>query len=86
MSLLLRIVNKLTILGLPYSAPLPSWMDCNEGRSIQIISFKFILNFRLLLIWIHGMLHYLLLWIVGLEDLFIQISNFSSIPRITNEL
>ena len=61
-------------------------MDCNDGRSIQIISFTFIQYLRLLLIQIRGMHHHLVQWIVDLEDLFIQIVDISSILRITNEL
>ena len=46
-SLVLRIVNEHES-PLPQSAPIPSVMDCNDGRSIQIISFEFIQYFRLL--------------------------------------
>ena len=50
-SLLLRIINEHDESSLfPLSAPSPSVMDCNDGRSIQIISFEFIQYFRLLLI------------------------------------
>ena len=49
-SLLLRIINEHESSFLPQSAYQPSVMDCNDGRSIQIISFKFIHYFRLLLI------------------------------------
>ena len=50
-SLVLRIINEHEESSLPRSAFLPSVMDCNDGRSIQIISFQFIQYFRLLLIW-----------------------------------
>ena len=50
-SLLLRIINEHDeSFNLPLSAHLPSVMDCNDGRSIQIISFEFIQYFPLLLI------------------------------------
>ena len=49
-SLLLRIVNEEVELELPSSAHKPSVMDCNEGRSIQIISFEFIQYSQLWLI------------------------------------
>ena len=49
-SILLRIVNEHESSFFPESAHQPSVMDCNDGRSIQIISFKFIQYFRLLLI------------------------------------
>ena len=61
-------------------------MDCNDGRSIQIISFKFIQYFQLLLKMIHRMHNHLMKWIVDLEDLIITIFNIIYIPRITNEL
>ena len=55
-SLVLRIVNEQDLcIHIPASAQLPSVMDCRLGRSIQIISFKFIQYFRLLLIRIHRM-------------------------------
>ena len=55
-SLLLRIVNEHeSSFHIPSSANSPSVMDCNDGRSIQIISFEFIQYFRLLLIRIDGM-------------------------------
>ena len=86
-SLLLRIVNEHDESpSLPRSAHSPSVMDCNEGRSIQINSFKFILYFPLLLMRNHGMNNHPMTWIVDLEDLFITIFNISSIPPITNEL
>ena len=48
-SLVLRIVNEHDeSLKLPISARQPSVMDCNDGRSIEIISFEFIQYFRLL--------------------------------------
>ena len=48
--LLLRIVNEHESSSyLPSSALSPSVMDCNDGRSIQIISFQFIQYFQLLL-------------------------------------
>ena len=49
-SLVLRIINEQdkTLSHFPWSVASPSVMDCNEGRSIQIISFKFIQYFRLL--------------------------------------
>ena len=53
----------------------PSIMDCNDGRSIQIISFKFIQYFPLLLIKTNERSNYLVQWIVDLEDLFIIIFN-----------
>ena len=49
-SLVLRIINEHESSSLPSSAFLPSVMDCNDGRSIQIISFQFIQYSRLLLI------------------------------------
>ena len=59
--LLLRIVNEHdSSLNPPISAPTPSVMDCNDGRSIQIISFKFIQYSRLLLMRIERMHHYLM--------------------------
>ena len=59
--LLLRIVNEqVLIYSLPLRAYLPSRMNCNDGRSIQIISFEFIQYFRLLLIRIHRMSNYLM--------------------------
>ena len=59
--LLLRIVNEHEeSLNPPISAQLPSVMDCNDGRSIQIISFEFIQYSRLLLMRILGMQHYLM--------------------------
>ena len=61
-------------------------MDCNDGRSIQIISFEFIQYFRLVLIESDKMPNHPMQWIVDLEDLIITIFNISSIPRITNEL
>ena len=64
-SLLLRIINEQESLPyLPSSAPLPSVMDCNDGRSIQIISFKFIQYFPLLLMKKNGMHNHLMTWIV----------------------
>ena len=60
-------------------------MDCNDGRSIQIISFEFIQYFRLLLIRIDRMNTHLMIWIVMMEDLIITIFNIISIPPITNE-
>ena len=60
-SLLLRIVNEHELsYSFPSSAHLPSVMDCNDGRSIQIISFKFIQYFRLLLMENNGMHHHLM--------------------------
>ena len=60
-SLVLRIVNEHeSSYSLPQSALLPSVMDCNDGRSIQIISFKFILYFPFLLIRNHRMHQYLM--------------------------
>ena len=60
-SLLLRIVNEHDESSLlPFSAHSPSVMECNEGRSIQIISFKYIQYFRLLLIRILRMHNYLM--------------------------
>ena len=61
-------------------------MDRNDGRSIQIISFEFILYFRLLLIMTDKILDHLMKWIVDLEDLFIQIFNIISIPPSIKEL
>ena len=61
-------------------------MDCNDGRSITIISFKFIQYFRLLLISIDRMHDHPMQWIVDLEDLIITIFNNIAIPRITKEL
>ena len=61
-------------------------MDCNDGRSIQIISFKFIQYFPLLLIRKKRMQNDLMKWIVDLEDLIITIFNIIKIPRITKEL
>ena len=85
-SLVLRIINEQDSSFLPQSALLPSVMDCNEGRSIQIISFKFIQYSRLLLIRVYRMHNYLMWWIVDLEDLIIIIFNICSIPPISNEL
>ena len=69
-SLLLRIVNEHDeSFHLPSSAHLPSVMDCNDGRSITIISFEFIQYFQLLLMRNHGMHNHLMKWIVDLEDL-----------------
>ena len=60
-SLVLRIVNEHeSSFHLPSSAQLPSVMDCNDGRSIQIISFEFIQYFRLLLIRIYRMHNHLM--------------------------
>ena len=84
-SLVLCIIHEYKPSSLPWSELLPSVMDCNDGRSIQIISFNFIQYFRLLLIRIHRMHKHPMYWIVDLEDLIIQIFNISSIPRITNE-
>ena len=84
-SLLLRIVNEQELPSLPSSAHPPSWMDCNNGRSIQINSFEFIQYFQLLLIGISRMLHRLISWIVDLGDLVITIVNIISIRRITKE-
>ena len=53
-SLVLRIVNEHDESCLPFSAQLPSVRDCNDGRSIQIISFTFIQYFQLLLRKNHG--------------------------------
>ena len=53
-SLVLRIVNEHDESSLPFSAQLPSVRDCNDGRSIQIISFTFIQYFQLLLRKNHG--------------------------------
>ena len=55
-SLLLRIVNEHDSPPLPASAYSPSVMDCNDRRSIQIISFEFIQYFRLLLLRNNGTL------------------------------
>ena len=49
-SLLLRIVSEHDSLAIPSIANIPSVMDCNDGRSIYIISFEFIQYSRLLLI------------------------------------
>ena len=48
-----RIIS-LVLPSLPFSAQLPSVRDCNDGRSIQIISFTFIQYFQLLLRKNHG--------------------------------
>ena len=55
-SLILRIVNEHdSSFLIPWSEHLPRSIDCNDGRSISIISLKFIQYFRLLLIMINGM-------------------------------
>ena len=60
-SLVLRIINEHDkSSSLPLSEFRPSVMDCNDGRSIQIISFEFIQYSRLLLIRNIGM-HYFLM-------------------------
>ena len=61
-------------------------MDCNDGRSIHIISFEFIQYFPLLLTRNYEMHTYPMTWIVDLEDLIITIFNIILKPRITNEL
>ena len=53
-------VNEQESLYFPRSAYSPRLMDCNDGRSIQIISFKFIQYFPLLLIRNQGMHHHLM--------------------------
>ena len=85
-SLLLRIITEQELSLLPPRADQPSWIDCNDGRSRSIISFRFTQYYRFLLISTHKMHETLKQWIVDLEDLFIQIFNAISIPRITNEL
>ena len=84
-SVLPCIINEQDLSLLPPRADQPSWIDCNDGRSRSITSFSFIQYFRFLLISTHKMHESLKQWIVDLEDLFIQIVNISSIPRITNE-
>ena len=60
-SLLLRIVKEHdSSFLLPCSVYLPSVMDCNDGRSFQIILFQFKQYFQSLLIMIHEMRHYLM--------------------------
>ena len=49
-TILLLIVNEHDLLQCPPRVQLPSVMDCNAGRSIDIFSFTFIQYFRLLLI------------------------------------
>ena len=48
-SFILRSVNEQELPSIPSSAHGPSRMDCNDGRSRSIISFKFIQYFLLLL-------------------------------------
>ena len=51
MSFILRIINEHDSSSyFPHSAAQPSVTDCNDGRSIEIISFKFIQYYRAQLI------------------------------------
>ena len=55
-SFLLRIISEHDAKwSCPSIAACPSVMDCNDGRSITIISFEFIQYFRLLLMTNSGM-------------------------------
>ena len=85
-SLLLRIINEHDpSFNDPMSVNIPSVMDCNNGRSKEIISIEFIQYFQILLSRNFHLHDVLMKWIVDLEDLIIQIFNIDSIPRITNE-
>ena len=71
-SLVLRIVNEHDLsLHLPPSANSPSVMDCNNGRSMTLIPFKFTKYFPLLLIKILWMHNILMKWNANLVNLFI---------------
>ena len=59
-SSLLCIINEHNLSSLPLSEPRPSAMDCNDGRSIEIITYDFIQYFRLLLIRKQKMHNYLM--------------------------
>ena len=82
-SISLSIFNEQSLSSLPASAPSPSLIEFNCGRSI-IHSFKSFKYLILLMIMIQRIHHNPIQWNVNLEDLFIS-NIISNIPFISNE-